>query len=361
MNPRFLEGAAWGFPGEPVEHIETHAAHVFLVSAWAFKVKKEIVLPYLDFSTSERRRAMLADELAINRRFAPQIYEKVIEVEGEPALVMHRFDNRLLLSALVGGGRVGDGLARGLAEAAARSHDSAERSDASGSAILKGLGAQLGEAFLASPEIFPAAAARAFAASHGATLERLTPTLDLRSAAGLVPRCHGDMHCGNIVLLGGVPTLFDAIEFSEKIATIDVLYDLAYLLMDLVHHGEARAANIVLGHYLGLRRSAEDLSGLALLPLFLATRVGVRALVAADRAHELVPEEAQPRRAEALSYFRAAERFLAPPRPMLICIGGLSGTGKSTLAASLAPLLGTPPGALHIRSDVERKILAGVA
>mgnify|MGYP003350594972 CR=1 FL=1 len=102
MNPRFLEGATWGFPGEPVAHIETHAAHVFLVSSWAFKVKKAIVLPYLDFSTLERRRAVLARELEVNRRFAPQIYDRVIEVEGEPVLVMHRFDNGSVFRQLIG-------------------------------------------------------------------------------------------------------------------------------------------------------------------------------------------------------------------------------------------------------------------
>ena len=168
------------------------------------------------------------------------------------------------------------------------------------------------------------------------------------------------MHCGNIVLLEGKPTLFDAIEFSEKIATIDVLYDLAFLLMDLGRRDEKRVANLILNRYLHLRRAAEDLSGLAALPLFLATRAGVRALVTADLAHELEADASAKQRKDALEYFHASMAWLKPVQPRLICVGGLSGSGKSTLAARLAHDIGLAPGALHLRSDVERKVLAGV-
>jgi predicted kinase len=168
------------------------------------------------------------------------------------------------------------------------------------------------------------------------------------------------MHCGNIVLLEGKPVLFDAIEFSEKIATIDVLYDLAFLLMDLGRRGEKRVANLILNRYLHLRRAEEDLSGLAAFPLFLATRAGVRALVTADLAHELEADASVNQRKDALEYFRASLAWLKPDRPRLVCVGGLSGSGKSTLAARLAHDIGLAPGALHVRSDVERKVLAGV-
>ena len=156
------------------------------------------------------------------------------------------------------------------------------------------------------------------------------------------------------------PVLFDAIEFSEKIATIDVLYDLAFLLMDLGRRGEKRVANLVFNRYLHLRRAEEDLSGLAALPLFLATRAGVRALVAADLAHELAADTSAEKRKEALEYFQASLAWLKPAPPRLVCVGGLSGSGKSTLAARLAHDIGLAPGALHVRSDVERKVMAGV-
>lgn len=353
-----MRGETWGFGGQPVEHIETHAAHVFLVGDRAFKMKKAVKLPYLDFSTIEKRRAVLAHELEINRPFAPSVYLRTDEIRGEPVLVMKRFDQQALLSSQVGG--ITDSTAKELARMVAQSHVIAPQRDTPGSEIMAGLGAQLSKAFADSPDIFPVDEAGKFELLHEAHLTRLRPLLDQRSAQGLVRRCHGDMHCGNIVLLEGKPTLFDAIEFSEKIATIDVLYDLAFLLMDLGRRGEKRVANLVFNRYLHLRRAEEDLSGLAALPLFLATRAGVRALVAADLAHELAADDSTIQRKEALEYFQASLAWLKPAPPRLVCVGGLSGSGKSTLAARLAHDIGLAPGALHVRSDVERKVLAGV-
>jgi len=224
-----------------------------------------------------------------------------------------------------------------------------------------GLGMQLSKAFTAATDIFPAADTLEFHALFEAAMARNGDLLDQRGRQGMVRRCHGDLHCGNIVVLDGQPRLFDAIEFSETIATVDVLYDLAFLLMDLGRRGATRAANIVLNHYLHRRRTQENLSALSALPLFLATRAGVRALVTADLVHELPVSKSLRQRGEALDYFRASLAFLKPPGPLLVCIGGLSGTGKSVLSASLAPWLGAAPGAIHIRSDVERKVLAGVS
>jgi hypothetical protein len=358
FNPAFMRGNTWGFDGQPVEHIETHAAHVFLVGDRAFKMKKAVKLPYLDFSTLDKRKAVLDQELAVNRSFTPSLYIGVIEVLGEPVLAMNRFPSQALLSLHSGG--ISDATAKELARMAADAHVIAPRRETPGSEIMAGLGAQLSKAFTDSPDIFPADEAREFQAFHKGHLTSLSPLLDQRGAQGLVRRCHGDMHCGNIFLLEGRPALFDAIEFSEKIATIDVLYDLAFLLMDLGRRGEKRAANLVVNRYLHLRRAEEDLSGLAALPLFLATRAGVRALVTGDLAHELEEGASTKQRKDALEYFHASIAWLKPVRPRLICVGGLSGSGKSTLAARLAYDIGIAPGALHVRSDVERKVLAGV-
>jgi len=360
LDQRFMRGEIWGETDAGVAHIETHAAHVFLVGSRAYKIKKDVKLPYLDFSTVEKRRAVLQDEYEINRRFTPSIYLGVEEKLGEPVLVMNRFDAKALLSWQVEHGGIGVDLARRLAAMVARSHELAPRRDTPGSQIMSGLGAQLSRAFTDSPDLFRAADTLEFHALYEDSLKRLKSLLNQRGEQGLVRRCHGDMHCGNIVLLNGEPALFDAIEFSEKIATIDVLYDLAFLIMDLLQHGEARAANVLLNRYLHLRRDLEDLSGLAALPLFLSTRAGVRALVSADLVHELKVEASLKLRGDALDYFRASLAYLKPPRQSLTCIGGLSGTGKSTLAAGLAPFIGGGAGALHVRSDVERKVLAGV-
>jgi aminoglycoside phosphotransferase family enzyme/predicted kinase len=360
FDPAFLTGETWGFGGAPVEHVETHAAHVFLVADRAFKIKKDVSLPYLDFSTVEKRRAVLEEELAINRSFAPDIYIDVIEVRGEPVLRMRRFPAQALLSRQMAQGRIDGQLARRLARMIAEAHAAAPRRETRGVDIMMGLGAQLSNAFTSSADLFQPAETLEFHALYEEALKRMRPLLNDRSARGLVRRCHGDMHSGNIIVEDGEPKLFDAIEFSEKIATVDVLYDLAFLLMDLWWHGEHATANAVLNHYLHLRRSEEDLSGLALLPLFLSTRAGVRALVTADLVHELPVSGSLRQRGMALDCFRASIAFLKPRPPILICVGGLSGTGKSTLAAALAPMVGAAPGALHIRSDIERKVLAGV-
>jgi len=173
-----------------------------------------------------------------------------------------------------------------------------------------------------------------------------------------VRACHVDLHLRNVVLLDGKPTLFDAIEFNDAIACIDVVYDLAFLLMDLEHRGLRPFANLVLNRYLQRRDEAE---ALALLPRFLSARAAVRAKVAASlEAVAGKDGDKAARRTEALAYFEQAGRYLDPPPPHLVAVGGLSGTGKTTLARALAPDLGAAPGALHLRSDVLRKQLAGV-
>ena len=361
FDAAFLKGETWGFPGEPVEHVETHAAHVFLVGNRAFKIKKDVKLPYLDFSGRDQRRRVLAAELEINRPYAPDLYLHTTEVRGEPVLVMRRFASQALLSWKMTHGNIDAAFAARLAAMAAAAHALAPRRDADGAAIMMGLGAQLSQAFIDSPDIFRPAETLEFHALYESALKAHKGLLRTRGEQGLVRRCHGDMHASNIIVEGGEPRLFDAIEFSEAIATIDVLYDLAFLLMDLWTHGERQAANVVLNRYLHLRRGEEDLSGLALLPLFLSTRAGVRALVTADLAHELALKNSMKERGQALDWFRASIDFLKTAPPVLVCVGGLSGSGKSTLAAALAPELGAAPGALHVRSDVERKVLAGVA
>jgi predicted kinase len=164
----------------------------------------------------------------------------------------------------------------------------------------------------------------------------------------------------NIVEIDGSPVLFDALEFDNRLATIDVLYDLAFLLMDLGRRGLKPHANAVLNAYLDAQRDTGNLVALATLPLFLSMRAAVRAKVELLRASMAAPERAEPVREEARAYFDLARNFLAPPAPRLIAIGGLSGSGKSAVARVIAPHIGAFPGAVHVRSDVERKRLFGV-
>ena len=171
--------------------------------------------------------------------------------------------------------------------------------------------------------------------------------------------CHGDLHLRNIVEIDGAPVLFDAIEFDDAIATVDVLYDLAFLLMDLGARGLRAHANAVLNAYLEASGDTGNLIGLAALPLFLSTRAMIRAKVELLRA-SLDPKSREEVRRRATSYVLLARDYLERQRPQLIAIGGLSGSGKSSVAHALAPHLGVFPGAVHVRSDVERKRLYGV-
>ena len=168
-------------------------------------------------------------------------------------------------------------------------------------------------------------------------------------------RGHGDLHLRNVCLFEGRPTLFDCLEFSDELASVDVLYDLAFLLMDLEHRGLADFANLVLNRYLDL--TGED-DGLAAMPLFLSLRAAIRAHVTAAAMERAAQPGAKPAMgAEARSYLDLCARLLRPRSCRLVAIGGLSGTGKSTLAAALAPSL----GARVLRSDVIRKRLFDVA
>jgi predicted kinase len=175
----------------------------------------------------------------------------------------------------------------------------------------------------------------------------------------MVRRGHGDLHLANVALVDGAPMLFDAIEFSPVIAAGDVLYDLAFLLMDLVERDLSAAANVVLNRYLAETRRLSDLDALTALPFFMALRAAIRASVTASRAAVAPAADRDHARARAGRYFALAARLIRPAPPVLIGVGGLSGTGKSRLAMALAPELAPPPGAVVLRSDVERKALAG--
>jgi hypothetical protein len=177
----------------------------------------------------------------------------------------------------------------------------------------------------------------------------------------LVRRGHGDLHLGNIALIDGRPVPFDAIEFDPLIAAGDVLYDLAFLLMDLIERGLKQAANVVFNRYLVEARRDSDLDALAALPLFMSLRAAIRAKVTAARRENADAGERPAISQTAATYFRLARQLIAPPSPRLVAIGGLSGTGKSLLARELAADILPAPGAVLLRSDVERKALFGVA
>ncbi|HZD25611.1 MAG TPA: AAA family ATPase [Alphaproteobacteria bacterium] len=329
-------------------------------------------LPFLDFSTLAARRAACERELALNRRTAPEHYLALrrvtrnagsgLAIDGAGETVdwlveMRRFADGALLDEVARRGGFGVGLALRLADQIAAFHAASERFiDRGGGDAMAGIAAMNVDCIDEfAPAVFDPDAAAALRRDTEAALARQRGLLDRRMAEGRVRHCHGDLHLHNIFLDGDTPRLFDAIEFDDRLAQIDVMYDLAFLLMDLWHRDLKAEAARLLSRY--LLRSG-DFEGLAALPLFLSLRAGIRAHVTARMADgEDGPAALH---GEARSYLALARDLLRPRRALLVGVGGLSGSGKSTFANALAPWLGRPPGAICLRSDELRKQLMGV-
>jgi hypothetical protein len=362
------------YGGANVKRIDTHAASVFLTEDRVLKVKRAVKFPFLDYSTLEKRKGACEAELKVNAPYAPEIYQGVIAItrdesgklalngDGTPvewAVEMHRFDENRTLDHIANG--IDDTLADALGRAVASAHEKIK--PVAAEPWIEAIGQYIDEHFAAfseHPKIFPKAENEALAKASCAAYKRIIPLLRERGRAGLIRHIHGDLHLGNIVLIDGKPVLFDAIEFSELIASGDVLYDLAFLLMDLLERGLGKPANIVLNRYLAQTHRTADFDVLAALPFFLALRAAIRAKVTVARMERAKTSEQQDIARSARAYFDFAQRAISPAPPRFIAVGGLSGTGKSQLARDLAPHVGPMPGAVIVRSDVERKALFGV-
>jgi uncharacterized protein len=362
---------------EQVRRIDTHSATVFLAGDLVFKVKRAVKYPFLDYSTLDKRKAACLAELEVNRAFAPQLYRRIVPITreadgalaldgtGEPvewAVEMARFDENKTLDRLAERGRLSETLTRKLAIAVAAMHERAKPVEPnSWIAAVEGFVIENTQAFRAHHDLFANHLVDLLERKSLAAFHRLRPLLAARGALGLIRRGHGDLHLGNVAILDGDPIAFDALEFDPIFAAGDLLYDLAFLLMDLVERDLKRAANDVLNGYFAAAKRIEDCDGIAALPFFMSLRAAIRAKVTAARLPLGKAEDRDKIARAAKAYFKLALDLLADVKPAIVCTGGLSGTGKSMLARALAPLLLPAPGALVFRSDVERKAFHGVA
>lgn len=341
--------------------IETSCAVVILKGAKAYKIKKSVDYGFLDFTSPGKRRAALLRELRYNQRMAADIYLGVEEIAGESVLVMRRFDTAGVLGeqSTTNPDWMPDlDLMHDLGRLVARFHAGSEicRDTQhinnikyvidSNKTNIDFFRNQLGADAV---DAYDAAIQAAYAAVEADVLKRFDD--------GHIRHCHGDLHLGNILIENNAPVLFDCIEFNERLSQIDVLYDLAFLLMDLWVRGHADAASRVLNVYLEQAARLEDdihnvYAGLKLLPLYMSVRAGVRCHVNANYGGE-----GSYAMDKARLYLEAAHRFLDAKPADLTAIGGLSGSGKSTRARSLAPHNGRAPGAVVLRSDEIRKRL----
>jgi hypothetical protein len=371
--------AAYPHPVEAVRLIETHSSFVLLTGDHAYKVKKAVNLGFLDYSTLERRRHFCQEELRLNRRLAPQIYQDAVPIRGpaqaprvagtgssvddpiEYAVRMKEFAQEAQFDRLLAAGRLGPAhldslvatLVRFHAAAAAAGPDDDYGTPDSVRAPMERNFAQLG------PLLHGGEAAARLAAIAGwseAEQARLVPVFARRRALGRIRECHGDLHLGNIALVDGAAQVFDCIEFDPALRWIDVISEIAFLVMDLGERGRPDHAARVLDDYL---EASGDYDGIDVLRYYLVYRAIVRAKVTRIRAAQdgLEPRERAEAVAASDAYLGLALRTVQPDAPALILMHGVTGSGKSVLARALVETL----GAIRLRSDLLRRRLHGVA
>ncbi|MCP5151121.1 MAG: AAA family ATPase [Ectothiorhodospiraceae bacterium] len=351
--------------------IETHISRVFLTGALAYKIKRPVTLPFLDFGSLERRRAACEDEVRLNRRLAPELYLGVVAVnvddggapglridgEGRPveyAVQMRQFPDDARLDRVLARGELTAEHLRTFATRLAEFHQQADPVvDDESLGTPEQIRAEA-LANLDALEDHPAIAAATLAALREHTereLARLRPVLAARRGAGRVRECHGDLHLENLVLREDRVVAFDCIEFSRALRVGDVMSEVAFTLMDLEHRGRPDLGVHFLDAWLA---ASGDYLGMSVLRLYLLYRALVRAKVARIRADQR-PGDPEPA-TDLVTRIADARAYAAPPpRAPLVITHGLSGSGKSFQAARLTGV----GRAVRIRSDVERKRLLG--
>ncbi len=359
-----------------VKRIDTHASTVFLGKSIVYKIKRPVKYDYMDFSTLEKRKANCEHEFSLNKTMAPHLYLAVLAVtkeennellingEGQPvewAVKMRRFPEELVLKNIALENQFKKELCIDLGQNLASYHHSLNPIKVDDGALRIGdVIKELGHSLKPLEERFEGFQTSTLLEQLEINFSACLDDFNQRGQIGFIRRCHGDLHLNNIVITKDGPTPFDALEFDERLATIDVVYDLSFLLMDLLHMGLKQQANIVLHRYALKASELMNQGGFKILPLCLSIRSAIRAMVLSQQAVLQQPAD----RAlldEAKSYLSLSHQLLEKTPPVLLAVGGLSGTGKSTLALELASLITAPLGAFWLRSDLERKQMVGVS
>lgn len=373
-------------PGEPllptaVSVIKTHYAQLYLAVDFVVKINRAVSFSYLDLTTLYKRRQVCERELELNQPVLPDIYLCVAaivalndgslkfafnsdaipqdEIVREWCLIMRRFDESCVLDNVARRGEFNLELARMTGQSIAEYHNLLPTvAGKDGDTRIEEIIAELEFELKRLDFVFPQNTIDRLIEKMHQRFTDLKERLKRRSDNGCIRRCHGDLHLRNIMIWQLKPVPFDALEIDEMLATTDILYDLAFLIMDLCYRDLVPAANGVLNEYF-LRTDERNVSDVALLNLFISIRAAFRAITTAQgisavrgnnvRAHMLNAQ------IEALSYFRLAETALIPKRAMVVAIGGLSGSGKSTIARELCTRLTSLPGAVLLQPDAERK------
>jgi len=360
--------------GRPVTLIQTHISSVLLAGEHAYKLKKPVALSFVDFSTLAARRHFCEEELRLNRRTAPHLYLDVVTITGSEsaprlggrgevidyAVRMRRFSGRNLADRRARAGRLNASHIDGMAVAVAEFHASAAAAPAASdygtpAKVLRWARENFALCLLRLDDDGKRGRLQKLAEWTEDEFRRRERWFAARRDGGFVRECHGDLHLANIVLIDDVPVPFDGIEFNADLRFIDVASDVAFTFMDLIEHGLVPLAWRFLNRYLELSGDYALLAGLRFYAVY---RALVRAKVSLIRAHQ--PDAGEVDRQRAAAAFARdlslAERLAKPAQRLLVAVGGLSGSGKTTVAGYLLEQL----GAVRVRSDIERKRLAGM-
>lgn len=351
-----------------VQLIETHISWVLLTGKYAYKIKKPVNLGFLDFSTLALRHQACADEVRLNRRLAPEIYLGVVAITVSPyvprvngqgltieyAVKMLQFPPDATLDHLSERSELGfaqiDRLAARLAQFHLGECQIAPADSPWGEP--EGIAQPVSDNFRILAERCDDLEQKQRLAQMQswsmAEHERLTPLMLERKQRGMVRECHGDLHLGNLAWVNGQLIIFDCIEFSPALRWIDVISEVAFCYMDLLHRQHRDLAFRFLNAWLEV---SGDYQGVALLRYYAVYRAMVRAKVAALRA-----EQTEGCNAEMNECLQLAEQLAKTAQPQLWITHGLSGCGKTTLSQSVLQ----EHGMVRLRSDIERKRLAGI-
>ena len=360
-----------------VELVETHASWLLLAGEFAYKVKKPITLPFLDYGSLQKREDCCRAELVLNRRLAPDLYLDVVPIGGTPdrpvvgaspasewAVRMRRFDESGRLDHMAARGEL---LPAHLDQLAATLHAFQQaapraapgtRFDAPQQVL-----AAAQENFVELRQLLPPGAqARVEQLANWTEAEfaRRANDFAARKSGGFIREGHGDLHLGNLVLIAGRVTPFDCIEFNEDFRWNDPASEIAFVWIDLLDHGRPDLAAWLLNAWL---ETGGDFDALRVLRFYAVYRAVVRAKIAALRARQ---EDGQPAQADldaAIAYLQLAWKIAVPPAPTLVITCGLSGSGKTTASSArlLDATLDAAGSIVRLRSDVERKRLFGLA
>ncbi|MGB3264008.1 MAG: AAA family ATPase [Microcoleus sp.] len=366
---------------EPVQLIQTHASFVFLTGEYVYKIKKPVNFGFMDYSTLQKRQHFCTQELVMNRRTAPEIYLEVLpivqsgdffqfasdspdtapaETTVEYALKMREFPQKALFLSLLERGQLTEQLMAELGREVAKFHSTAITNNYIRTfGEISQIRTAIDNNYLISQKYIGGPQSQTqYQETKDYTDAFFAKNKELfnqRIADNKIRECHGDLHLRNIALWHDKILLFDCIEFNEHFRFVDVMYDVAFTVMDLDSRGRRDLGNVFLNTYI---EQTGDWEGLQVLPLYLSRQAYVRAKVTSlmlDDAAISTAEKAEISQTAA-HYYKLAWKYTKPRRGKLTLMSGLSGSGKSTAARYLA----RRTGAIQIRSDAVRKHLGGI-